>query len=81
MLPANLADYSRHGIGMATAVERCSGMIDVHAFVRRGEPIRVAFAPSLAIGNDIEAGAFLVPDCQDRRVVLRLFQPFGSDTP
>ena len=58
---------------MTTAIERCSGMINVHAFQSGGETIRIAFAPSLTISDDLEARSFLIPDRQNRGIVLRLF--------
>src|SRR5690606_31464819 len=35
----------------------------------------------LAVGDDVDARAFLVADRQDRRVILRLLQPRLLDTP
>ena len=57
---------------MAGAVERRAGIVDVDAFERGGEAVGVAFAPHLAVGDDVESGALLVVDREQRRVVLRL---------
>ena len=74
MLAPHLAGDARHRIGMAGAVERGAGIVDVDAFERGGEAVGVAFAPHLAVGDDVEAGALLVVDREQRRVVLRLRQ-------
>ena len=50
-------------------------MLAVHALERGREPVRVALAPHLAIGHDIDAGALLIADRQHCRVVLRLLEP------
>src|SRR2546427_360625 len=57
---------------MARAVERGAGMVDIDAFERGGEAVGIAFAPDLAVGDDVEAGALLRPDGEQRGVVLRL---------
>ena len=72
MLAPDLADDARHRIGMAGAVERGAGIVDVDAFERGGEAVGVALAAHLAVGDDVEAGALLVADREQRRVVLRL---------
>src|SRR5262249_24539318 len=38
-------------------------------------------APHLAVGDDVEAGALLVADRQQGRVVLRLVEELGRDAP
>src|SRR2546430_16982533 len=72
MLAADLADDARHGIRMARAVERAAGMVDVGAFERRGEAIRVALAADLAVGDDVEPRTLLRADGEHGGVVLRL---------
>src|SRR6266480_3385137 len=57
---------------MARAVERSAGMVDIDAFERGGEAVGIAFAPDLAVGDDVEAGPLLRPDGEQRGVVLRL---------
>ena len=81
MLAADLADDARHRIGMAAAVERRAGIVDVDAFERGGEAVGVAFAAHLAVGDDVEAGALLVANREQRGVVLRLLETFGRDAP
>ena len=44
------------------------------AVERGGEAVGIALAPLLAIGDDVEAGALLVADGQQRGVVLRRFE-------
>ena len=81
MLAADLAGDARHRIGMAGAVERGAGIVDVDALERGGEAVGIAFAPLLAVGDDVEAGALLVADGDERGVVLRLIEKFRRDPP
>src|SRR5205809_7535760 len=57
---------------MARAVERSAGMVDIDAFERGGEAVGIAFAPDLAVGDDVEASPLLRPDREQRGVALRL---------
>ena len=66
---------------MAGAVERRAGIVDVDAFERGGEAVGIAFAPHLAVGDDVEAGALLVADGEQRGVILRLLEKFRRDAP
>ena len=66
---------------MAGAVESCAGIVDVDAFESCGKAIRIAFAPHLAVGDDVEAGALLIADRKQCRVILRLLEIFGRDAP
>src|SRR5688572_922630 len=57
---------------MPRAVERGARIVNVHALERGGEPVRVALATDLAVGDDVEARVFLGLDGEQRGVVLRL---------
>src|SRR5262245_40954448 len=81
MTPAHLAGYARHGIRMARTVKGGSRIFYVDAFERGGKAVGIAFAAHLAVGNDVEAGALLIANCKERRVILRLFQEFGRNAP
>jgi hypothetical protein len=81
MLAAYLAGDARHRVRMAGAIERAAGIVDVDALERGGEAVRVALAPHLAVGNDVEAGALLVADGDERGVVLRLLEPLRRHPP
>src|SRR5437899_7646283 len=72
MLAPDLADDARHGVRMARAVQRAAGMVDIDAFERGGEAVGIAFAPDLAVGDDVEAGPLLRPNGEHCGVVLRL---------
>ena len=48
---------------------------------RGGEAVGVALAPHLAVGDDVEPGALLVADGEQRGVVLRLVEPLRVDAP
>ena len=50
------------------------GVVVVDAQKRGGEPIGIAFAAYLAVGNDVDAGAFHVADGEDGGVILRLLE-------
>ena len=56
-------------------------VVAVHAVERGGEAVRIAFAPHLAVGDDVETGAFLVADGENGRVVLRLLEHDSLDAP
>src|SRR6266446_7070860 len=58
-----LLSRPRHGDARVVEVEACE---------RGGEAVRVAFAPGLAVGDDVEARLLLRPDGEERGVVLRL---------
>ncbi len=68
------ADDSRDGIGMAAAVQRHSGIVEVDTVKGGSETIRVAFAADFSVGNDIEARVFLRLDCHECGVFLRFRQ-------
>src|SRR5882762_4637493 len=81
MLAPDPADDARHRIGMSRAVERRARIVDVDAFERGGEAVRVALAADLAVGDDVEAGLLLGADRDYRRIILRLFQRGFCNTP
>ena len=81
MLAADLADNARHRIGMARAVERDARLVDVDAFERGREAVRIAFAANFAVGDDVEPRLLLRLDRQERRIVLRLGEIGLRDAP
>jgi hypothetical protein len=81
MLAADFAGDARHRIGMSGAVERRAGIVDIDAFKRSGETVRIAFTAQFAVGNDVEPGALLIADGEQGGVVLRLIEKFRSDAP
>ena len=81
MLAADLADDARHRIGVARAVERNAGIVDVDAFERGREAVRIALAADFAVGDDVEPSLLLRLDREDRRVVLRLGEVRLGDAP
>jgi len=66
---------------MAGPIERGAWIINIDTLERGGEAVRVAFAALFTVRNDIEAGAFLVANSKQCRIVLRFFQKFRSDAP
>jgi hypothetical protein len=75
------ADDTRHRNGPAIPVDHRARLFDVDAVERGGETIGIAFAPLLAVGDDVEAGALLVAYCKDRGVVLCRFKLVRCDKP
>jgi len=81
MAPGHRPDHAGHGVGMPAAIEGGARVVDVNALEGGGEAVRVALAPHLAVGDDVEAGAFLVGDREPRRVVLGLLEVGRVDAP
>ena len=81
VLAADRADDPRHRVGVAAAVEGGAGIVDVDTLQGRGEAVRVALPPHLAVGDDVEPGAFLVDDGKHGGVVLGLVEPLRGDAP
>src|SRR6478672_10106103 len=79
--PGDGSDHARHRVRMPTAIQRLAGVVDVDAVERGREVVRVALATDLAVGNDVEAGAFLRTDRKQGRVVLGLGEVLGSRPP
>src|SRR6185436_13061775 len=67
--------------GMARAVERGAGIVDIDAFERGGEAVGVALAPDLAVGDDVDARFLLGADREPGCILLRFFQKRFVDTP
>ena len=53
------ADHARDGVRPARAARHHRRVVDVEALQRGREAVRVALAPDLAVGDDVEPGAFL----------------------
>src|SRR5919109_1510345 len=81
MLSLYRTDDARYYGARAGAVDGRAGVLDVDAGERGGEAVRVAFAPHLAVGDDVDAGRLHVANREQRRVVLRLLELFGRHAP
>jgi hypothetical protein len=81
VLAADLADNARNRIRMARPVERDARPVDVDAFERGREPVRIAFAANFTVGDDVESRLLLRPDREHGRIVLRLGETGFGDTP
>ena len=75
------ADDARHRVGVAAAVERRPRVVDVDAREGGREPVGVALAALLAVGQDVEAGPLLVMDRDERGVILGLLEVLRVDPP
>ena len=82
-LPApDFADHPRHDLNLARRARwNLRRIFAIHAVERRRKAVGIAFAPDLAIGHDIDAGALLVADRQDGGVILSLFKMGWVDAP
>jgi hypothetical protein len=78
---ADRPDDARHGNWPAIPVDHNARFFDVDAVERGGKAIGIAFAALLAVADDIEAGALLIADGEDRRVILRRFELVRRDQP
>src|SRR5262249_26376239 len=74
-------DDPRHWIGVSGPVEGCTGMDNVNSLKGSREPIGIAFAPYLSIGDDVETGLLLSLDRDDRRVILGFGQERLGNAP
>ena len=81
VLAADRADDARHRYRLAAAVDRGAGIFDIDAVERGGEAVGIAFAPLLAVGDDIEPGALLIADGEDGGVILCRFKLVRRDQP
>jgi hypothetical protein len=68
-------------VRVTAAVECSTRVVDVDAFERGGEVVRVRLAPHLAVGDDVEPRLLLRADRQHRGVVLRLIEVLRIDPP
>jgi hypothetical protein len=74
------ADDARHE-GRAVAPRHGSGPLRIDSLERQREAVGVALAPDLAVRDDVDAGALHVPDRQNGRIVLRLFEEIARNPP
>jgi hypothetical protein len=79
--PADRPHHPRHWRRAAAAAADMAGMFAIDAVERQCETVGVAFAADLAVADDIDAGPFHLADREDRRIVLRLFEPGLGDAP
>ena len=79
--PPNAPDDSRHERRLAGAADHRPWMIEVDPVERGRKPVEVALAPHLAVRHDVDAGALLIANRDQRGIVLRLLEQFGGDTP
>ena len=71
---ADAANHARHRRGAVELRTHFAGLFGVDAVQRRGEPVGVALATDLPVGDDVDSGTLHVADCHDRGVVLGLLQ-------
>jgi hypothetical protein len=79
--PPDPPHHARHRVRVPRPIERCSGLVEVEAVERVRKAVRVALAPNLAVGDDVDSGFFHVADGQPGGVVLCLDEPLLVDPP
>ncbi len=73
--------YDRHRDFPAGAAGDLANARPIDAVERVCKLVRVALASDLAVGDDVDPGAFLLADRNQRRIVLRLLQKLARHTP
>ena len=81
MLAADRAYDAGNRIGMARPVKGDAWLVDVDTLQRGREPVRIAFAPNFAVGDDVEPGLLLRLDREHGRIVLRFGEIGLGDAP
>ena len=71
----------RHRGGAAVGADHRAEPLGIDAVERQREIVRVAFAPHLAVADDVDADPLHLADREDRRVVLRFLQLRRRDAP
>ena len=79
--PPNAPDDPRHERRLAGAADHGTRIIEVDAVERGRKPVEVALAPHLAVRHDIDAGALLIANGNQRGIVLCLLEKLGGDAP
>ena len=77
----HLADDARDGRGIAVAVQRRAGIVDVDAVEHGHDAVGVGLAPDLTVRDDVQPGAFLIADRGEGGRVLRFFEVLRVDLP
>ena len=67
--------------GLPVRLITVPGLIEVDPVERGRKPVEVALAPHLAVRHDVDAGALLIANGNQRGVVLRLLENIGGDAP
>ena len=66
---------------MPAAIQSGSRIVDIDSVERCGEAVGIAFAPHLAVGDDVDAGLLLRLDGHESGVVLRLLKKIRGNSP
>ena len=78
---ADFADHTRHRRHAPRLRSHLAGMLGIDPFQREREPVGIAFAPDLPVGDDVDPRALHLADRQYGPIVLRLFEQRLGDTP
>src|SRR5262249_3449126 len=81
MLAPNRPYHARHGRKPASSIGSLAGIVEIDTRKRGGKPVGIALAALLAVSDDIESGALLIADGEQRGVVLRGIEPGRIDEP
>jgi hypothetical protein len=66
---------------VAAAVQRLARVVDVHTGQCGGEVVGIALPADLAVGDDVQPSAFLLPNRDQCGIVLRLVKVFIGEAP
>jgi hypothetical protein len=77
----NRAHHAWDGIRVTCPIERDARRVEVDTVERRGEPVRVALAAHLSVGDDVDSCTLHVGDGEPGRVVLGLLEMRIRDAP
>ena len=80
-LAADFAGDPRDRGRAAVGADHRAQALGIDALQRQREIVRIAFAPHLAVADDVDADPFQLADREDGRVVLRLLQVRRRDAP
>jgi len=81
MLAPDRPHHSGHGRKPAGAVGSLAGIVEIDTRERGGKTVGIALATLLAVGDDVEAGALLIADGEQRGVILRAVEPLRINEP
>jgi len=81
MLAPDRPHHPGHGRKPAGTVGSLAGIVEIDARERGGEAVGIALAALLAVGDDVEPGALLIADGEQRGVVLRAVELVRINAP
>jgi hypothetical protein len=81
MLAPDRPHHPGHGRKPAGTVGSLAGIVEIDTRERGGKAVGIALATLLAVGDDVEAGALLIADGEQRGVILGAVEPLRINEP